>query len=75
MSIAQRNQQSQNSQELLANAATQQIGQVRQILPTGGNSLTDDLLSLQINSTNALASTKVLEVANKTVGRIIDELA
>lgn len=74
ISIAQRNNQQQTPQDVLANAATQQLGQVRQLLPQGGDSLTDNLLSLQINSRNALASGKVLEVANYTVGRIIDEL-
>ncbi|GAB2688029.1 hypothetical protein Q4574_13825 [Aliiglaciecola sp. 3_MG-2023] len=75
ISIAQNNSQGQTTQDLLANAATQQLGQVSQLLPSGGDSLTDNLLSLQINSRNALASGKVLEVANDTVGRIIDELA
>lgn len=75
INIAQRNAEPQSTQDLLANAATQQLGQVNQLLPQGGDGLTNDLLSLQINSRNALASTKVLEVANNTVGRIIDELA
>ena len=75
INIAQRNGESQTTQDLLANAPTQQIGQVNQLLPQGGDGLTNDLLSLQINSRNALASSKVLEVANNTVGRIIDELA
>ena len=75
INIAQRNGESQTTQDLLANVATQQIGQVNQLLPQGGDGLTNDLLSLQINSRNALASSKVLDVANNTVGRIIDELA
>ncbi len=75
INIAQRNGESQTTQDLLANVATQQIGQVNQLLPQGGDGLTNNLLSLQINSRNALASSKVLEVANNTVGRIIDELA
>lgn len=75
INIAQRNAEPQSTQDLLANAATQQLGQVSQLLPQGGDGLTNDLLSLQINSRNALASTKVLEVANNTVGRIIDEIA
>lgn len=73
--IAQRNAQPQSTNDLLANAAVQQIGQVNQLLPKGGDSLTDNLLSLQINGRNAQASGKVLEVANSTIGRIIDELA
>lgn len=75
LNIAQRNAQAQTPQDLLTNAATQQIGQVSQLLPQGGDSLTNDLISLQINSRNALASGNVLEVVNDTVGRIIDELA
>jgi len=75
VSIAQRNNQQQTPQDVLTNAATQQLGQVRQLLPQDGDSLTDNLLSLQINSRNALASGKVLDIANDTVGRIIDELA
>lgn len=75
LNIAQRNTQAQTPEDLLANAATQQIGNINQLLPQGGDSLTNDLISLQINSTNALASGKVLEVANDTVGRIIDEFA
>lgn len=75
INIAQRNGESQTTQDPLANVATQQIGQVNQLLPQGGDGLTNNLLSLQINSRNALASSKVLEVANNTVGRIIDELA
>ncbi|MEP4890822.1 MAG: hypothetical protein ABJV04_12405 [Aliiglaciecola sp.] len=75
LSIAQSNGQAQTTQDVLTNAATQQLGQVNQLLPSGGDSLTDNLLSLQINSRNAIASGKVLEVANDTVGRIIDELA
>lgn len=75
LNIAQRNAQATTPEELLADAATQQLGGVRQLLPSGGNSLTDDLVSLSVNSTNAQASAKVLDVVDETVGRIIDELA
>ncbi|WJG09327.1 hypothetical protein [Aliiglaciecola sp. LCG003] len=75
INIAQGNRQAQSPQDVLNNAAFQQISQARQLLPAGGDSLMDALTSLQINSRNALASTKVLDVANDTVGRIIDELA
>ncbi|GAA0854976.1 hypothetical protein [Aliiglaciecola litoralis] len=74
LNIAQRNAQAQSPTDVLANAAVQQIGQTKQLLPQGGDSLTNNLLSLQINSFNAQASGKVLEVASGTVGRIIDEL-
>jgi hypothetical protein len=55
--------------------ATQQIGSVSQLLPSGGDSLTSNLVGLSINARNAEASAKVLDVASGTVGRIIDELA
>jgi hypothetical protein len=76
INIAQRNNYAaQTTQDVLANAASQQIGQIRKLLPQGSDNFTNNILSLQINSRNALASTKVLGVASKTVGRIIDELA
>ena len=74
ISIAQRNAQLKDPSELLADVATQQLGLAGKLLPQGGDSLTNDLVSLSINSTNAQASAKVLDVANDTVGRIIDEL-
>lgn len=37
--------------------------------------LTSDLISLNVNSLNAQASARVLEVANDTLGTIIDTLA
>ncbi|MBT0587875.1 hypothetical protein [Alteromonas oceanisediminis] len=60
---------------VLVNAAEQQIGNVRNLLPSGGDSITNDLLSLQVNSLNAQASAKVVDTANETVGRIIDLFA
>ncbi|GFD89303.1 hypothetical protein LHL20_00175 [Alteromonas sp. McT4-15] len=41
---------------------------------SNGN-LTNDLIALNVNSTNAQASARVLDVANETVGTIIDILA
>lgn len=73
--IAQRNTEPLSTLDLLANVATQQLGSVSKLLPTGGDSLTDNLVGLSINARNAEASAKVLDVANSTVGRIIDELA
>ncbi len=75
LNIAQRNAQAKDPSELLADAATQQIGSIKQILPQPASNLTNDLVSLSINSINAQASAKVLDVANNTVGKIIDELA
>jgi hypothetical protein len=42
---------------------------------SGPSSLTDDLISLSVDSTNALANAKVLKVADEMLGRIIDEQA
>ena len=75
VNIAQQNAQARTPEELLSNAATTQIGNFSKLLPQGGDSLTDNLVSLQINSTNALASAKVVGVASDTIGKIIDELA
>lgn len=73
-SIAQQSRQSQTPDEFLTNAATQQLGNFKQLLPQGTDNLTNSLLSLQINGNNALANTKVIGTANETIGRIIDEL-
>lgn len=75
INIAQQQAQLRDPQDVLSDAATQQIGLTSQLLPQGGDSITSDLVSLNVNLTNAQASTKVLDVANETVGRIIDELA
>ena len=45
-----------------------------QVEPSNGN-LTSDLIALNINSVNAGASARVLEVANDTLGTIIDTIA
>ncbi|MDM7862056.1 hypothetical protein QTP81_15740 [Alteromonas sp. ASW11-36] len=60
---------------VLLNAAEQQIGNTRNLLPSGGDSVTTDLLSLQINARNAQASAAVVDRADETVGRIIDIFA
>ena len=73
--IAQRAAQLRDPKDVLADAATSQLGLTSKLLPTRGDSITSDIVSLSINLTNAQASTKVLDVANETVGRIIDELA
>ncbi|MCQ8848640.1 hypothetical protein ALT761_04010 [Alteromonas sp. 76-1] len=62
-------------QAVLANAATQSLQNVRNILPSPQDDVTTNLLSLKINSINAQASAKVLDVANDTIGTIIDTLA
>ena len=60
---------------VLVNADEQQIDNARNTLPSGGDSLTNDLLSLQVSSLNAQASAKVVDTADETVGRIIDLFA
>lgn len=75
INIAQRQAQLRDPKDVLTDVATQQIGLTSKLLPQGGDSVTSDLVSLNINLTNAQASTKVLDVANETVGRLIDELA
>ena len=71
-SIAQQQVSMRSTSDL---ATTQQPGNFRGSLSTGENSLTHDLVSLRVSLTNAQASTRVLDVANDTVGRIINELA
>ena len=75
ISIAQQQASLRSTSDLLSDVATQQLGNVGSLLPSGGDSLTNDLVSLSVNLTNAQASAQVLDVANETVGRIIDELA
>ncbi|MFC3094073.1 hypothetical protein DRW07_11365 [Alteromonas sediminis] len=79
LSIAQRTAQSTLEQQgpgaVLQQAAIRGLENTSRILPQAPDSLTSDLVSLQVNSINAQASAKVLEVANNTVGRIIDTLA
>ncbi|MFT4941481.1 MAG: hypothetical protein ACI88A_004551 [Paraglaciecola sp.] len=65
---------SQDPQEFLANAVTQQLSFVKQVLPQRNSDPTSDLLDMSIAGTNALASAKVLDTANGTVGTILDIL-
>ena len=60
--------------DVLANASINSLSNVRNTLPQNVGSVTDDLISLQINSKNALASAKVVDTAFDTVGTIIDTL-
>lgn len=79
LNIAQRTAQQDVAQngpgDLLASAALQSLTNTSNLLPQGGDSLTSDLISMQLYTTNALASAKVIDVANDTVGKIIDTLA
>ena len=79
LNIAQRTAQQDVAENgpagVLLGAAEQQITNLRDTLPSGGNDLTSDLLSLQINARNAEASARVIDTADETVGRIIDIFA
>ena len=79
LSIAQRTAQQDVAQNgagnLLADSALRGLSTTSDLLPRGGDSLTSDLLSMQLYTTSALASAKVIDVANDTVGKIIDTLA
>ena len=78
LSIAQRSAQTtlqlQGPAAVLEQAAIRGLENSRQLLPAATDSLTSDLVSLQINGLNAQASAKVLDVADDTIGRIIDTL-
>ena len=79
LSIAQRSAQStletQGVSGVLENAAVQGLETTRQLIPEAEGSLTNDLISLQVNAINAQAAAEVIEVADETVGRIIDIFA
>jgi hypothetical protein len=78
LNIAQRTAQQDVAENgpvnVLANSAEQQLTNLPDTLPTGG-SLTDDLVSLQVNARNAEASAAVIDTADETIGRIIDIFA
>lgn len=79
LNIAQRTAQQDVAQNgtgnFLADASLRSLSTTSKLLPQGGDSLTTDLISMQLYTNNALASAKVLDVANDTVGRIIDTIA
>ncbi len=79
MNIAQRSAQTRVSEDgagaVLANASVNGLQNIRETLPQSAGNLTSDLVSLKLNSLNAQASAKVLDVAFDTVGTIIDTLA
>lgn len=59
-------------EEVLQSAAQQQLSAVSQVLPEPADNIVNDLVSLQTNLLNAQASTRVLDVVDETVGRLID---
>ncbi len=79
LSIAQKTAQQNVAQngvsEMLASAGLQGLSSTTDLLPKGNGDMMSDLLSMQLYSNNALASAKVLDVANETVGKIINTIA
>ncbi|MDN4502983.1 hypothetical protein QX776_11270 [Alteromonadaceae bacterium BrNp21-10] len=76
-SIAQQTATLKDTNTLLADAATQQLGITSHLISASGrgDDFTSNLLSLSSNLRNAQASSNVLGVAKNVVGKIIDELA
>ena len=75
-SIAQRTVEStQNVPASQVNQPQNAISAAQTSSSPSDTDLTGDLISLNVNSLNAQASAKVLEVANDTLGTIIDTLA
>ncbi|NVK55831.1 MAG: hypothetical protein HWE26_09460 [Alteromonadaceae bacterium] len=72
---AQQNVAQKGVGEMLASAGLQGLSTTTDLLPRANGDMMSDLLSMQLYSNNALASAKVLDVANETVGKIIDTIA
>ncbi len=66
---------SSDPQEFLANATVNQLSSVKQLLPESTSGITSDLVGMSISANNAEASAKVLDVANGTVGTLLDIFA
>lgn len=73
--LAQQQASLKTTQQLLSDVSLQTIGNATKLLPTGGDSLTSNLLSLSNNLNNFQASLSVVDAANDTVGKLIDTLA
>ncbi|MCF2950296.1 hypothetical protein L0668_19465 [Paraglaciecola aquimarina] len=74
-SLSIRTPVSDDPQEVLANASLNQLNVIKQTLPQSVPNITSDLVGLSVNSTNAQASAKVVDVAGDTIGTILDILA
>jgi hypothetical protein len=72
--IAEQTTAPRDTVTLLSDVAAQQIDLTRDVLPSGGDSLTDNLVSLQLNLTNAQASASVIDRVDETLGRFINEI-
>ena len=77
ISIAQKTAALKDTNTLLAETATQQLGITGSLMSGtgGGDSFTSDILSLSNHLYYAQASSKVIGSAKEVVGKIIDELA
>lgn len=73
ISLAQQQAQLRTPEDVLQGAAKQQLGMANQLLPSGGDNMTSDLVGLTLNLRNAQASGKVLEVVKDTVGTLLNE--
>ncbi|MER2490659.1 hypothetical protein [Catenovulum sediminis] len=64
-----------DTQQVLANAAAQQIGSTSQILKGAGagDPLTNQLVSFSVNANNTLSTLSLDDVTAGAVGRIINE--
>lgn len=74
-SLSVRTPASSDPQDVLSNATRNQLEAIKQVLPQSDSNITSDLVGLSINSVNAQASSKVVDVAGDTVGTILDILA
>ncbi|MEP0356155.1 MAG: hypothetical protein ABJH06_01160 [Paraglaciecola sp.] len=66
---------SSTPQEFLANATITQLSSVKQLLPETSSGITSDLVGMSVSASNAQASANVLDVANGTVGTLLDIFA
>ncbi|MFT2092180.1 hypothetical protein [Paraglaciecola sp. 2405UD69-4] len=74
-SLSVQDTSSSTPQEFLANATVTQLSNVKQLLPETTSGITSDLVGLSVSANNAEASAKVLDVANGTVGTLLDIFA
>lgn len=74
-SLSVRSPSSNDPQEFLANATVSQLGAIRQSIPQAADGITNDIVGLSVNLTNAQASAKVVDTASDTIGTILDILA
>ncbi|WP_088331150.1 hypothetical protein [Lacimicrobium sp. SS2-24] len=75
ISLAQQQAQLRAPEDVLQDAAKQQLSMAKNMLPATGDSMTSDLVGLSLNLRNAQASGKVLDVVKETVGTLLDEKA